>query len=109
MVQYIFVVQSTFPSVEDAHLVTEGLIQKKWVACAQHQPAIQSVYLWQGAVHSELECVVTYKTVEQCLDRVMAYIREHHAYEVPEIIAWPVPQGSAAYLKWVEETVNIEA
>jgi periplasmic divalent cation tolerance protein len=32
---------------------------------------------------------------------VQSWLERHHPYDVPEIIALPVEQGSGAYLDWV--------
>jgi periplasmic divalent cation tolerance protein len=35
-------------------------------------------------------------------DRIEALISEAHSYDVPEILAFPVQQGSHRYLEWLE-------
>ena len=38
---------------------------------------------------------------------VERYLQQHHPYETPEIIAWPVAAGLPAYLTWVNtETIS---
>jgi periplasmic divalent cation tolerance protein len=34
-------------------------------------------------------------------------IRELHSYELPEIIALPIVEGSRAYLDWIGESVGV--
>ena len=41
------------------------------------------------------------KTTAERYSEVEAAIRAGHPYELPEIIAFPVERGLAAYLEWV--------
>lgn len=97
----VYVVQVTFPSLEDAQSVSSALLNRHWVACAQHCSNVQSMFFWKNQVEKELECVVTYKTTESFLPRLMTYVEAHHPYDTPECLYWPVTGGNTEYLDWV--------
>ncbi|HPL64821.1 MAG TPA: divalent cation tolerance protein CutA [Syntrophales bacterium] len=52
---------------------------------------------------TEWLCLI--KTSRDAYDRVEKSIRELHPYEVPEIIAVPLTQGSRNYLAWLGEQI----
>jgi periplasmic divalent cation tolerance protein len=34
-------------------------------------------------------------------------VKENHSYELPEIVAVPIIGGSADYLRWIDESVEV--
>ena len=62
-----------------------------------------SIYRWKGAVETASEVPVLIKTRAALYPDVEAFIRAHHPYELPEVIALPVNAGLASYLAWVAE------
>lgn len=95
------VVQTSCPDGEVAERLATALVEARLVACAQAAP-IRSVYRWNGAVHRESECLLILKTRADRYAAVEARIRALHPYELPEIIAVPVLEGSSAYLSWLD-------
>lgn len=85
--------------------IAQALIQDKLAACVNMLP-VESVYTWQGQVQQEREYQLLIKTHLANYPALEAKIRELHSYEVPEIIAVPILQGSAAYLQWIGETTG---
>ncbi|MDF4250529.1 MULTISPECIES: divalent-cation tolerance protein CutA [unclassified Streptomyces] len=99
----ILTVLTTTASQEQAQTLAAAAITRRVAACAQLNGPVTAVYRWEGAVQTDSEWQVLFKT---CADRYGAledYLREAHPYEVPEIIATAVVRGSADYLRWVEE------
>jgi periplasmic divalent cation tolerance protein len=78
-------------------------VEAKVAACAQIDGPIISVYRWEGAVRTDQEWRVLYKTTAERYPELEAHIKQTHDYDTPKIIATPVTQGSAAYLSWVRE------
>jgi len=62
---------------------------------------IRSIYRWQSVVQDEAESLMIIKTTRARYPELEAWLAERHPYEVPEVIAVPVTEGSAAYLGWV--------
>lgn len=94
------VVLVTAGSEEEALAIADDLVQAQVAACVNVSP-IQSVYIWQGQVQREPEWQLVIKTdlaqFESLSDRIVA----QHSYEVPEIVALPIVQGTDAYLSWL--------
>ncbi|MEV7177571.1 divalent-cation tolerance protein CutA [Kitasatospora sp. NPDC093679] len=96
----VLVVTTTHDAQEKARALAELVVRERLAACAQVYP-IGSVYRWEGEVRSEPEWRIDFKTTAGVVDRLTAFLREHHGYETPEVVAVPVVAGSEAYLAWV--------
>ena len=94
-------VLGTCPDQETALGLAERLVEERLAACANLIPGILSVYRWEGRIQQDAEVMLTIKTSHQTLDRLVERIQELHPYQVPEIIAIPITEGSADYLNWV--------
>ena len=95
------VVLCTTPSPEVGAELGRGLVEQKLAACVNIVPGLRSIYSWQGETKDDAECQLLIKTRRTRFEALAEYIREHHPYEEPEIIALPVVAGSATYLAWV--------
>lgn len=100
-------VTTTTATDSDARALAQGLVEARLAACVQVVGPITSVYRWEGEVQVDDEWLCLAKTTRARLSELTAWIAEHHAYDVPEVIATPVVGGSDAYLRWVAaETVQ---
>ena len=98
------VVTTTLPDRNTAQKIASALVEQRLAACAQvSSGAILSTYRWKGKVESAQEWVCTFKTTRARYAEVEAAIRALHPYEVPEIVATPIVEGSADYLKWIAD------
>ena len=80
------------------------VVRKRLAACATIiLGPVQSVYRWKGKVENAREQLLLIKTVEKQLPALEAEVKRLHSYDVPEILALPVPWGSADYLSWLSE------
>lgn len=96
------VIYSTAGSEDEAEALAAGLVEEKLAACVQMLP-IKSIYRWKGVVERAEETLLIIKTRKEFADRGIAWLKEHHSYEVPEAIAVDISSGHEAYLKWLEE------
>ena len=94
------VVWVTAGSKEEAGAIAQALVDAKLAACVSIM-SIQSIYTWQGDVHQDEEWQLMIKTDLAQFSSLEAKIREIHSYELPEIIALPIMQGSQPYLDWI--------
>lgn len=94
------VVMTTTGTEEEAHRLAEGLVSGRLAACVQVMP-VTSTYIWQGELHRDPEWLLLIKTTAARYDDVEAFIREHHSYQVPEVVQVPIQRGLGAYLDWV--------
>lgn len=105
----ILTVLTTTDSEEKARALAAGAVRERVAACAQISAPVLSVYRWDGAVQTDPEWQVLFKTSAARYDTLEAYLREAHDYDVPEIIATPVVRGGADYLAWVAEETGATA
>ncbi|MDD5532966.1 MAG: divalent-cation tolerance protein CutA [Syntrophales bacterium] len=98
-------VSTTTESREDAGRIAAALVERGLAGCVQVIGPIASTYRWQGKIETATEWLCLIKTSRDAYDRVEKSIRELHPYEVPEIIAVPLTQGSRNYLAWLGEQI----
>jgi periplasmic divalent cation tolerance protein len=99
-------VTTTLPDEQAAERVAVALVEEHLAACAQVLGPVSSTYHWQGEVERAWEWYCYLKTSRARLPELQRRLRELHPYEVPEIIAVPIVQGDADYLRWIEEAVS---
>ena len=102
MEEYIQVTTTT-DRREEAEDIAKRLVEKRLVSCAQIFGPIKSIYWWKGNIEETKEWMIFFKTKRKLFKEVESAIKELHSYEVPEIIAVPIVEGSRDYLKWIEE------
>ena len=100
------VVLSTCNSEEEARTIARGLVERRLAACVQVTPGIRSVYQWQGKVEEADEFLLVIKSRRDLFDRLQEELRRMHSYDVPEVVALPVVDGSADYLKWLDRELD---
>jgi periplasmic divalent cation tolerance protein len=100
------VIFTTTPTKADARKIVKELVSNRLAACASILPGLESVFRWKGKVNIEPEFLVIVKTRRNLFEEVAKQIEKLHPYDVPEIIALTVSNGSSKYLKWVEENTN---
>ena len=105
MTQSLLLVLTTVATRADADALARAMVEQRRAACAQIS-AIDSVYRWQGAVQSEGEFRVLFKTTAERYPALEAALRSSHPYKLPAIVALPVVQALPAFADWVITEVN---
>lgn len=103
--QEFVVVYVTVSSTAEGEQIARALVEEHLAACVNRTAPIQSVYRWQGKVEQSQEALLIIKTRRELFPAVDRRVRELHSYSVPEIIALPVLEGNAEYLRWLREQV----
>lgn len=98
------VVLVTAPALE-AEALARGLVEAKLAACVNVVPGVVSHYRWKGKLHRDREVLLIAKTSASKLKALTKWVKAHHPYELPEVLALPVAGGSAAYLKWLSSAL----
>jgi periplasmic divalent cation tolerance protein len=96
------VVLSTAASAEEAEKIARVLVEERLAACVNVLAGARSVYRWKGVVESSAECVLIIKSSRDRFDRLRARLEKLHSYEVPEVVALAIVDGSSNYLNWLE-------
>ncbi len=100
------VVFSTASCEDEAARIAKPVIEEGLAACVNIVRGVRSIYSWKGKLHDDEEALSIYKTRAGLFERLKARIKELHGYEMPEIIALNVEQGSAEYLEWIDEATS---
>jgi|ERR1700722_8386516 periplasmic divalent cation tolerance protein len=100
------IVLCTAGSEEEARKIARHLVEQRLAACVNIVPQIESIYRWLEKLESAREWLLLIKTTVEKFPDVRDAIRELHSYELPECISINVEDGSAAYLEWIEQSVQ---
>ncbi len=98
-------VATTCETQDEANQLAAALVGRRLAACVQVQGPIQSTYRWEGVVQSSAEWLCTMKTTATRFDSLRSAILELHSYDVPEVVATEIIDGSGAYLEWLAAEV----
>ena len=99
-------VLTTAASLEESKKIARQLVERRLAACVSIIPKIESVFRWEGKVEEAQEFLLLIKTTEGARPRVQEAIQQLHSYELPECIALSIDEGSPAYLKWMDDSVE---
>ena len=100
------VVLSTCDSEEQAALLARHLVEQRLAACVNILPHVRSIYRWNERVQDSGEWMLVIKSRRDLFVALRAEIEKMHSYEVPEMIALPVVEGSEAYLGWLDHELK---
>ncbi|MFM2124013.1 MAG: hypothetical protein RL328_464 [Acidobacteriota bacterium] len=100
------VVLTACDSEAKAAELARALVEKKVAACVNILPGARSIYHWQGKLEDTPEWVLLIKSRRDLFPALREAIAHMHSYEVPEVIALPVVDGSEAYLAWLDRELT---
>jgi periplasmic divalent cation tolerance protein len=96
----------TAPNAEEAAKLAHALVEERLCACVNIVPGVRSVYRYENKIWDEPEVLCVAKTRPALFERVCERVMELHPYDVPEILAFNVDDGSPAYLLWLRESTT---
>jgi len=100
------VVLVTVPDDEVANRLAHALVAEKLAACVNVLPGVRSVYAWEGEICNEGELLCLLKTRRDLFPAVRERVLSLHPYQVPEIVALPLVEGSDGYLAWLRDNTR---
>jgi periplasmic divalent cation tolerance protein len=96
----------TCPDAETAGNLAEALVAERRAACVNIVPGLTSVYAWEGKIERAQEHLLLIKTEVAAFGALETWLKAHHPYELPEVIAVPVVRGSVDYLEWISACLH---
>ena len=102
---YIIVLVTTANKAE-AEKISQSLLKEKLIACANIINPVTSFFHWSGKIDKAEECLVVMKSRIDLFAELSERVKALHIYEVPEILALPIVEGSKAYLDWMGEVLK---
>lgn len=102
------VVMSTVPDITTGRKIARRILEERLAACVNISGTLESLYWWEGKIQQDQEHLLVIKTRAELFPRLKEAVQGLHPYEVPEIIALPIEQGSSSYLKWIESETQRE-
>ncbi len=102
-----FVVLVTCGSAGEAGQIARALVEQRLAACVNLvETPVRSIYRWQGKIETASEYLLLIKTSREKLAALRELVERLHSYDVPEVIAVPIVDGSPEYLRWLEESMR---
>jgi len=91
---------------EEAEKISRNLLRQKLIACANIIGPISSSHWWAGKIQRSEEQILLMKSRMDLFENVEKKIKSLHSYEVPEIIAVQIVEGSKRYLEWIDSVLG---
>jgi len=86
---------------EEAERISQLLLNERLIACANIVSTVTSFFYWVGKAEKAEEFLIVMKSRRDLFDQIAEHVRRSHSYEVPEVLAVPIVEGSKAYLDWM--------
>jgi periplasmic divalent cation tolerance protein len=96
----------TCATPQEAERIARELVEQRLAACVNVVPHVRSLFSWENALSEEQEVLLVVKTRRSRFRQLAVSVKTLHSYGVPEIIALPIVEGSARYLKWIDDVTS---
>lgn len=97
---YILILVTT-KDKQEAEKITKALLNERLIACGNIINPVTSFFHWSGKINKAEECLIVMKSRMNLFAQVAERVKGLHSYEVPEILALPIVDGSKAYFDWM--------
>ena len=98
-------VLTTVASKELSDKLSVALLGLKLCVCVSVN-FVESSFIWNQKIHKKNEYFLCIKTKSSYIEKTIEHITLLHSYDVPEILVISIEQGSKAYLKWIDNTLD---
>jgi periplasmic divalent cation tolerance protein len=95
------IVMVTTPSKLEAERIAQHLLEERLIACANIIGPVSSLFHWSGKIEKAEEYLTLMKSRNDLFEKLSEAVKALHSYEVPEILAFPIVEGSKGYLDWL--------
>jgi periplasmic divalent cation tolerance protein len=96
------VVLITAPDRVSAEKLARALVERRICACCNLIGGVNSIFRWQGEVHSQEEILIIAKTTHGRQAQLERVLGELHPYEVPECVVIRPSFVTAGFSDWLE-------
>ena len=96
-------VYMTAETPEEAKALGRGLVEARLAACANVLTGMVPIFWWEGEVQEGSEAVLIAKTRRDLVEALTAFVKQHHSYDCPCVVALPIEAGNPAFLGWIGE------
>lgn len=96
----------TVPDKVNAEMLAKLALEHRLAACVTILPHATSYYVWEGKLEQQSELQLLFKTSHRHYDALMVLLKQHHPYQVPELLVLPVIAGDNEYLSWLNDCLN---
>ncbi|XP_068191080.1 protein CutA homolog isoform X1 [Antennarius striatus] len=93
------------PTEQAAKDIGRAIMEKRLAASINILSRTSTMYYWKGEIQDASEILMLVKTKTSQIQRVIDYVRSFHPYANPEVLSFPVEEGSLSYMKWMDEAV----
>jgi len=100
------VILITAKNVREANRIANKLVEEKLIACANVIKGVHSIFRWQGKIDKANETLLILKSKKSCFPKIVKMVKKYHSYDVPEIIALPIIDGSKDYMNWIKSNCS---
>ena len=100
------IIYITAGDMAEARKIGHMLIEERLAACVNIFP-ITSIFRWKGEIDEANEFGIFVKTRSEKVKDIENKVKEIHSYEVPCVVSFNMDEGSADYLKWIDESVDV--
>lgn len=105
------VVLTTCDSEKAAAKLARELVELRVAACVNVLPGAHSVYRWRDAQGKDAleeadEWLLVIKSRRDLFAQLREAVTKLHSYDIPELIAIPVVEGSEPYLAWLDQQLT---
>ncbi|EKE09279.1 MAG: divalent ion tolerance protein CutA1 [uncultured bacterium] len=97
---------TTFASDAEALRVSQELVKKRLIFCANILGPIKSVFTWQEKLEETSEVGVFLKTLPEKVEKTIHYLEKIHPYEIPAILEIPITHANEAFCIWGRESLE---
>jgi periplasmic divalent cation tolerance protein len=91
----------TVANKAEAEKIAQTLLKERLIACANIIGPVSSYFHWSGKIDCAVEFLMIMKSRSDLFGELEQRVRALHGYEVPEVLAVPICDGSKAYFDWM--------
>ncbi len=102
---YIIVLVTT-ANKQQAEKIVQSLLESKLIACGNIIGPVTSLFRWSEQPEKIEEYVALMKSRKDLFEEISKKVKAFHSYDVPEILALELVDGSRSYLDWIESCLR---